>query len=531
MKQLFFLLFSFFHVISAQSIPAEKAISDKLKKLESTHDIHPKEAENLLFKLKAESEKLGYDQGILRTGGLLMKLYLSQDRNREVIKLAEGLKKITKDKKDTYGYISNIYRKNALALGYLGLNNASIKDLKKAINYAQDIKEKDRRLYFLSLCYQDLGLHYGLQQFENKNLRDSLLFTYNNSIALAKQIRDNSTTISKDLKYDQIAFTYMRLGIFYLEESNVKESLELAESYLLSAFKIYHDERYNLPPDNKIMTLNQVSWLYMEKKEYHKSIDYANQALEMEKHYRVPTHRVESFEFLANAYLELGEKEKSKFYMNEYTFLKDSIALVDKTNADNTMKKIASEVKVEEKEKSKKQLIIIGAFIFIAALMTAVLWQRNNKKLSRRYELMIEKLRDQSAVKEKQTNTTKRADISTETEERIIGQLNAFENSDEFLRKDITIGLLASQWNTNSKYLSEVIKHQKSQNFSSYINQLKIDYIVHKLYNEPQYRKYKISHLAEICGYASPQAFFTTFKKINGVTPAYFIQKLNENNI
>jgi YesN/AraC family two-component response regulator len=52
---------------------------------------------------------------------------------------------------------------------------------------------------------------------------------------------------------------------------------------------------------------------------------------------------------------------------------------------------------------------------------------------------------------------------------------------------------LAAQLNTNTKYLSEAIKNNRSQNFNNYINNLRINYIVHKLYNDPKYREYKIS--------------------------------------
>ncbi|WP_312765019.1 hypothetical protein [Epilithonimonas sp.] len=49
----------------------------------------------------------------------------------------------------------------------------------------------------------------------------------------------------------------------------------------------------------------------MEKKEYQKPIDYAKRALEIEKQYKNPANGVESYEFLATCYTELGEKEKS----------------------------------------------------------------------------------------------------------------------------------------------------------------------------------------------------------------------------
>ena len=89
------------------------------------------------------------------------------------------------------------------------------------------------------------------------------------------------------------------------ESDNNKGSLALAEKYLLLGLDIYEDKKYNLPVINKTTMLNQVSWLYMEKKEYQKSIDFAKRALELEKLSRNPGNRVESYEFLATSYLEL----------------------------------------------------------------------------------------------------------------------------------------------------------------------------------------------------------------------------------
>jgi len=546
---LFFIFYSFYNT-AAQSTPAEAAIYDKLKKLALIPNKDPKQEEKLLLQLKAESEKLGYDNGILQSGDLLMRLYGLQSRNKEVLTLGDQLKKIAINKQDTYGYIANIYRKNALTLGYLGLDDASLKDFKSAIKYANTIKDNDKKLYHLSLCYQNIGLHYKLKRFENTKLRDSLLGTYKKSLELVKQISDDSKTVTKDLKYDQIAFTDMCLGMFYLVEgSTEKGSLELAEKYLMEGLQIYQDKKYNTPPDNKIMMLNQVSWLYMEKKDYQKSIDYAKQALELEKRFKDPYHRVESFEFLADSYREVNNKEKSKLYMEKYTFLKDSLAYVDKSEADATMKKMVKEVETENKENSKKQWIITGVLALLAGLITVILWRRKNKALRRKYEQMMVKLKNDEAVLAEETiEETEDQDVESEsnndlqaatnknaipadTKERILKRLAAFEKSEKFLKKDLTVGSLAAQLNTNTKYLSEAIKNNRSQNFNNYINSLRINYIVHKLYNEPKYREYKISYLAEECGYASSQVFVIAFKKINGLTPSYFIQNLKDDQV
>ncbi|WP_143885351.1 helix-turn-helix domain-containing protein [Chryseobacterium binzhouense] len=64
--------------------------------------------------------------------------------------------------------------------------------------------------------------------------------------------------------------------------------------------------------------------------------------------------------------------------------------------------------------------------------------------------------------------------------------------------------------------------------FNTYINDLKIIYIIHKLYENKQYREFKINYLAEESGFSSPKVFVTAFKKLTGVTPSYYITNLKK---
>ncbi|MPS63455.1 MAG: hypothetical protein DI622_15785 [Chryseobacterium sp.] len=116
--------------------------------------------------------------------------------------------------------------------------------------------------------------------------------------------------------------------------------------------------------------------------------------------------------------------------------------------------------------------------------------------------------------------------ISTETYNAIIKRINKFEKSEKFLRKDINLTWLSNHLNTNTKYLSEVIKNHTGKNFNGYINGLRIRYIINKLTEIPVYRGYKISYLAEESGFASPQVFAIAFKKEMGMTPSHFIDQL-----
>lgn len=96
----------------------------------------------------------------------------------------------------------------------------------------------------------------------------------------------------------------------------------------------------------------------------------------------------------------------------------------------------------------------------------------------------------------------------------------------KFTKQDMSIALLASQFDTNTKYLSEVINRHKGKNFNGYINELRINYIIEKLKTDPIYFNYKISYLAEECGFSSHSSFTTVFKSVTGISPTKFMNYL-----
>ncbi len=120
--------------------------------------------------------------------------------------------------------------------------------------------------------------------------------------------------------------------------------------------------------------------------------------------------------------------------------------------------------------------------------------------------------------------------ISKEMEELILQGIKTFEQQQGYLKHEISLSKLASQIGVNHRYLSYVIKHHKHTDFSSYINTLRIDYIVAVLQANPEMLKYKISYLADLCGFASHSRFTITFKRIKGLSPSTFIEQIKDKN-
>lgn len=116
--------------------------------------------------------------------------------------------------------------------------------------------------------------------------------------------------------------------------------------------------------------------------------------------------------------------------------------------------------------------------------------------------------------------------ISDKAEEAILKRLEDFENSNLFLDKNLRLAGLARHLDTNTRYLSAVINAEKKRSFNSYINSLRINYIVARLRTDPAYLSYKISYLAEASGFASQSSFTAAFKEETGETPSVFIKNL-----
>lgn len=131
-------------------------------------------------------------------------------------------------------------------------------------------------------------------------------------------------------------------------------------------------------------------------------------------------------------------------------------------------------------------------------------------------------------IESENDNENKRSSIiSPEKTKELLSKLKDFENSDLFLSKQVSLPFLAAKLDTNIKYLSEVIKHNKGKKFNSYINDLRIQYVINLLKTDPSYLNYKVSYLAEVTGFSSHSAFTAVFKSITGMSPNDFIQQIN----
>src|SRR5690606_4566478 len=118
--------------------------------------------------------------------------------------------------------------------------------------------------------------------------------------------------------------------------------------------------------------------------------------------------------------------------------------------------------------------------------------------------------------------------LPQKTEEDLLVKLNEFEASQDYLDKNMSFSVLVGQLGTNAKYLSHLIKNNKNKDYNTYINELRIHYIINKLKIDPDYLNYKISYLADESGFSSHSKFSANFKRVTNLSPSEFIDSLRD---
>lgn len=180
-------------------------------------------------------------------------------------------------------------------------------------------------------------------------------------------------------------------------------------------------------------------------------------------------------------------------------------------------------------QKSKNTIIGISIFIILITITLYVFKRRQDDKKIKKFISKSENPTE-TEIKVSPKKESNKEYMSEATESTILESIKQFEKSDLYLNKEISLNSVAAELSINHRYLSYVINKHKSKDFASYINELRINYIIKCLKNDPNYLKYKISYLADQSGFLSHSRFTITFKKVTGVSPLTFITYLQKEN-
>lgn len=119
----------------------------------------------------------------------------------------------------------------------------------------------------------------------------------------------------------------------------------------------------------------------------------------------------------------------------------------------------------------------------------------------------------------------KKSKINSETSSKHSKGHEVFKKIDTFIKKEqkylsleISLEIVAQQFNISSGYLSQLINKYAFKNFNDYINELRVKKSQELLTN-PEFSHYKIESIGLECGFKSKSNFYTAFKKYTGIIP------------
>lgn len=513
------------------------------------------EAVDVLHSIIKDSESIGFKDGIMRGAKGLMTIYNMQGNYKMVISTAESVEDKIKGAK-TYGELASIAQYKGMAYLNLGFLDLAKTEFKKASKTAGQMDESDGKHYVMALVFDNLaGLH-----DQMKNSTDSVIYYTNKAIEEAEKMDETGKFVNP--KHSQLAFQYMNLGEIY---SDLDEP-EKAETYFLKSLSFYEDGK-EFSRRDKIILYSELGGFYTRQKRYKDALGYLQSAVEMEKNTSLPEIRKEIYQYLSEYYLETGEAEQSKKYLNFSKKLEDSINYANRSAVNENLNRIVEKTDIQnQKEKQQMSIFYLGVLVVLLILIILA-WFFRERHLRDRYRQIIDGLQKNELtlptedsenpeisetvvnddvpeeVAEEEILENPDSDVETDDEEsdeiavevmtdktyqQILKNLEKFEKSNRFLKSDVTFPFLVNYAGTNSRYLSQILKTEKNKSFNRYINDLRIDYLIKLLYSQPKYREYKIEYLSEEVGFQSRSAFINSFKKKTGITPSYFIRKLRE---
>ncbi len=415
----------------------------------------------------------------------------------------------------TYGNLSLQYR-NAKLFGL------AKEETKNGLDYLEKTANSEDKIWIKAGLLRELAKINELEQNS-----DSTILYINKAFQTLRKEKNQKKTLIQ-LTY---ASLYNDLSKYYLKQ----KQFDKAENNAQKAIKTGK----NLPYETiikKYAYLN-LSYIYLHKNEIQRCIDTLKI---VEKQINVNEYplRMEVYNVLAESYRKLGDVKNYQKYEVQAENLEDKLGADELIAINGILKIVEDENRKIRKRNLRIKTIIIAISILAIALIIALgmMFRRNmnNKKTFESYvhKIETEKIstqtnRDLTSEKTSITlpNTEKSAKkISTDIEKAILSKLKTFEEEKHFNEINTTLYKLSNDFDVNSKYLSEIILKHKGQNFNNYINGLRINNICQEIIDHPEYRKYKISYLAEISGFSSGEIFARIFKKITGISPSVFIK-------
>ena len=443
------------------------------------------------------------------------------------IHYAEQAGKLAERQKN-FEWQARIYGVLSTQLREMGLVSRGKAYLAKGLDAIDRVENAHMAAQYRAMCYQELGF-YALEQ----NDPETGLVNFRRADSIfSEQPESTVLAFAQAQNHERLGLCYLELGrddsaAFHYEQALALEPSKPEAESPVRGF-IY----------------NGLGVLHLRAGEYELAYSQLTRAEQVAEASGFPALEIAVYKAFARYYRLLGDTESYMAYNDRFVEADRVYSERHKQYVDHAF--VDAQARLASLSESKTmQVALFGCSLL--AVAAAVLWYVNRqRRLRKRFKALIRKLREAPATpidvsgesvilkrpgagKQPLEAQERGKEVMPEkTKEQLLAKLAEFEATSGFRNKNMSIALLASKLKTNTKYLSYVINNDKGADFNSYINALRIGYIIHKMREDEQYLNYKISYLAEESGFSSHSQFATVFRSVTGLAPSTFIGLLKK---
>lgn len=439
--------------------------------------------------------------------------YYGQKKHKEALDnylIANGIISRTNDQYLIYKTKYNM----AQIKQYLGFYHEAISLLKECIIYFEvhDDRGYLNSLHSLGLCYSKIG-NYGLCSCTNtKGLSEGkrlgvvdMEFYFIHSEGINQYFLGDYTAaihnINKALPYiiRKKDFANEAVGNFYLGKCyTAMGDIRNALPYFLKVDKSFEDTNF-LRPDLRENYEILIRY-YQDKKDLEQQLYYVKKLLRADR-------------IIEATFVYLSGRVHKEYDTKELLEQKQRIELL--------------------LDRRKYNDYIYGSAIvalFLAIFYLVYRHITNKKIFLKKFEELMQKDDKATASPPAEKVRSEYPDLNPESAQQLLVLLAKFERDKKFLEVGWTLVKLAAAFNSNTKYLSKVIRHYKDKGFTEYINGLKINYLIDRLKDDKVMLNYTNKALGEEVGYSSTQRFANAFFSVTGIPAVFFVQEMKSKN-
>ena len=322
----------------------------------------------------------------------------------------------------------------------------------------------------------------------------------------SKEIPDSTP----DLAYARLQYQ----GIQFMQQHQYDKARECFERQMQNINTRWAPER------DSLASYMNIAATYQREKDYLHAIEYLTKALQLTYDMSLNDFTPAICRKLSEQYHLIGNEEQSASYHQRY------IEMMDKTHT-NQLSHIAELNYISQLEKKEKRtqeleqrqrlhelIILVGIFVLIVVLTSAILLWKKNRKVTRT-----------EADEQSLRKTYSRSSLNDEQRESLILRIEeTLNDAGVICQQDFTLNKLAKLINSNTTYTSQVINEKYGMTFSNLLGKCRVKIACQWMDNPERYGNITIEAIASGTGFKSRTTFVNAFKRETGLKPSEYLR-------